>query len=380
VIVASGPRRRVDSTIRLLPRDAPRRWTDVLVVSTPSSKLNLPFRPKNRRALFLGILIFQAAVYVAGEFLVDAWIRTEFDLAQAAADRLFVFRISIAFCMFILTGLILVFASKRYRDELEQSNAKLNKEVTKQVRAGLAKRNALIFGLAKLADYRDTDTGAHLERIGFYTRILADSLSSKHPQINAKWIDRIVLASSLHDIGKVGISDSILLKPGRLTPEERAEMEQHALIGADTLLAIRAKLGPDEFIDMGIEIAMSHHEKWDGSGYPFGIKGEAISLAARIVALADFYDAVTSERVYKSAMSHEEASDLIRELHGSHFDPDVADAFFANQNEFNAIRHRHQEAAEEPTLKLNTLEHSARMFIAEQAQDSDQAGPTGLAA
>lgn len=353
-------------------------------MSTPSSKLNLPFRPKNRRALFLGILIFQAAVYVAGEFLVDAWIRTEFDLAQAAADRLFVFRISIAFCMFILTGLILVLASKRYRDTLEQSNEKLNKEVTKQVHAGLAKRNALIFGLAKLADYRDTDTGAHLERIGFYTRILADSLSSKHPQIDAKWIDRIVLASSLHDIGKVGISDSILLKPGRLTPEERAEMEQHALIGADTLLAIRAKLGPDEFIDMGIEIAMSHHEKWDGSGYPFGIEGEAISLAARIVALADFYDAVTSERVYKSAMTHEEASELIRELNGSHFDPDVADAFFVNQNEFNAIRQHHQEAAHEPTLKLNTIEHSARMFIAEQARSTDsgpdQSGPSGIAA
>ncbi len=330
-------------------------------------KLEFPFRPQNRRALFLGILIFQAAVLVAGEFLVDAWIRTEFSLSQAAADRLFVFRISVAFCVFMLTGLILFLTSKRYRDTLEHSNEQLNKEVAKQVRAGLCKRNALIFGLAKLADYRDTDTGAHLERIGFYARIIADSLSPMYPQINAKWIDRIVLASSLHDIGKVGIPDSILLKPGRLTPDEREVMEKHALIGADTLLAIRAKLGADEFIDMGIEIALQHHEKWDGTGYPFGLKGEDISLAARIVALADFYDAVTSKRVYKDAMSHEEASDLIKSLHGTHFAPDVADAFFANEAEFNTIR-AHNQCNDQSSLKIMNLEHIARQFIDEQMQ------------
>lgn len=330
-------------------------------------KLELPFRPQNRRALFLGILIFQAAVLVAGEFLVDAWIRTEFSLSQAAADRLFVFRISVAFCVFMLTGMILFLASKRYRDTLEHSNDKLNKEVAKQVRAGLCKRNALIFGLAKLADYRDTDTGAHLERIGFYARIIADSLSPKYLEINAKWIDRIVLASSLHDIGKVGIPDSILLKPGRLTPEEREVMEKHALIGADTLLAIRAKLGADEFIDMGIEIALQHHEKWDGTGYPFGLANEKISLAARIVALADFYDAVTSKRVYKDAMSHEEASELIKSLHGTHFAPDVADAFFANEAEFNAIR-AHNQSDDQSSLKIMNLEHIARQFIDEQMQ------------
>ena len=330
-------------------------------------KLEFPFRPQNRRALFLGILIFQAAVLVAGEFLVDAWIRTEFSLSQAAADRLFVFRISVAFCVFMLTGLILFLTSKRYRDTLEHSNEQLNKEVAKQVRAGLCKRNALIFGLAKLADYRDTDTGAHLERIGFYARIIADSLSPMYPQINAKWIDRIVLASSLHDIGKVGIPDSILLKPGRLTPDEREVMEKHALIGADTLLAIRAKLGADEFIDMGIEIALQHHEKWDGTGYPFGLKGEDISLAARIVALADFYDAVTSKRVYKDAMSHEDASDLIKSLHGTHFAPDVADAFFSNEAEFNTIR-AHNQCNDQSSLKIMNLEHIARQFIDEQMQ------------
>lgn len=332
-----------------------------------TNKIEWQFRPQNRRALFLGILIFQAAVLVVGEFLVDAWIRAEFNLAQAAADRLFVFRISIAFGVFTLTGLILFLATKRYRDTLEQANEELNKEVSKQVRAGLSKRNALIFGLAKLADYRDTDTGAHLERIGLYARIIADALSTKYPEINAKWIDRIVLASSLHDIGKVGIPDSILLKPGRLTPEEREIMEKHALIGADTLLAIRSKLGPDEFIDMGIEIALQHHEKWDGTGYPFGLKGDDISLAARIVALADFYDAVTSKRVYKEAMSHEETADLIKSLHGTHFAPDVADAFVENQAEFNAIR-EHNQHNDESILMIMNLEHVARKFIDEQSQ------------
>jgi putative two-component system response regulator len=335
-------------------------------VKDTSKKLEWQFRPRDRRSLFLGVLIFQAAVLVAGELLVDTWIRREFSLSQLGADRLFVFRISIAFCVFTLTGLILFLASKRYRDALEDANEELNKEVTRQVRAGLSKRNALIFGLAKLADYRDTDTGAHLERIGLYVRVIADALRPKYPEIDMKWIDRIVLASSLHDIGKVGIPDSILLKPGQLTPDERAIMEKHALIGADTLLAIRSKLGSDEFIDMGVEIALQHHERWDGNGYPFGLVGQDISLAARIVALADFYDAVTSKRVYKEAMGHEETSDLICSLRGTHFDPDIIDAFMECQFEFNSIRSHNQEQ-DESVLKILHLENVARQFIDEQA-------------
>jgi response regulator RpfG family c-di-GMP phosphodiesterase len=335
-------------------------------VSTSKKKLEWQFRPRDRKSFVVGILVFQAAVLVGAEMLVDTWLRHEFIFAPIVADRLFVFRISIAFCVFMLTGLILFLASKRYRDTLEQANAELAREVSKQVSSGLAKRNALIFGLAKLADYRDTDTGAHLERIGLYARVLADSMRPNHEEIDAKWIDRIVLASSLHDIGKVGIPDSILLKPGRLTPEERSIMEKHALIGADTLLAIRAKLGPDEFIDMGVEIALQHHEKWDGTGYPFGLRGTDISLAARIVSLADFYDAVTSKRVYKDAMTHEEASNLIRSQRGKHFDPEVADAFMANEREFNTIRAHNQEQ-DVNTLRIMDLEEVARRFIDEQA-------------
>ncbi len=330
------------------------------------NKLEWQFRPRDRKSFVLGILIFQAAVLVAAEFIVDAWMRRAFVLPAVSADRLFVFRISIAFCVFMMTGLVLYLASRRYNDTLEQANAELSCEVSRQVHAGLAKRNALIFGLAKLADYRDTDTGAHLERIGLYARILANAVAQLHDEIDAKWIDRIVLASSLHDIGKVGIPDSILLKPGRLSDEERSVMEKHTLIGADTLLAIRSKIGGDEFIDMGVEIALQHHEKWDGSGYPFGLAGEEISLAARIVALADFYDAVTSKRVYKDAMSHEQTSGMIRELRGTHFDPEIVDAFIANEAEFNAIR-MHNQQDSDTSIKIYELEAVARQFIQTQA-------------
>jgi response regulator RpfG family c-di-GMP phosphodiesterase len=336
-------------------------------VSTNKTKLEWQFRPRDRKSFVLGVLIFQAAVLVAAEFLVDTWLRHEFELAPIVADRLFVFRISIAFSVFLMTGLILYLASRRYKDTLEQANDELAREVNRQVTSGLAKRNALIFGLAKLADYRDTDTGAHLERIGLYARVIADTMRPKHNEIDGKWIDRLVLASSLHDIGKVGIPDSILLKPGRLTPEERTTMEKHTLIGADTLLAIRSKLGPDEFIDMGVEIALQHHEKWDGSGYPFRLKDDQISLAARIVALADFYDAVTSKRVYKDAMPHDQVREMIVKERGAHFDPEVVDAFMSNERAFNSIR-EHNQQDDVNTLKILDLEDVARQFISEQTE------------
>lgn len=238
-----------------------------------------------------------------------------------------------------LTGILVV---RRYHDELEGRNEGLEAEIAQRVSQSLEARNALIFGLAKLADYRDTDTGTHLERIGAYAEILSEELRGTIPVIDDHWIARIKLASSLHDIGKVGIPDAVLLKPGPLTHDERRLMQQHTLIGADTLIAIRRQLGADSFVDMAIEIALQHHERWDGKGYPFGLAGSQIALSARIIALADFYDAVTSERVYKRAMSHEETLRLVRDLRGSHFDPDIADAFLAAHARFEHVRGRAQ--------------------------------------
>jgi putative two-component system response regulator len=316
--------------------------------------------------LFVGVLLAQVAVLLGGELLADYWLRSEMSLAPAWADRLMVFRLSVSLGVFLMTAAVLFIASRRYHDTVERANTELQAEVARQVRDGLAKRNALIFGLAKLADYRDTDTGAHLERIGHYARLLAGKLRAIHPCIDDAWTERLALASSLHDIGKVGIPDRILLKPGPFMPAERAEMEKHTLIGADTLIAIRQKLGADAFINMGVEIALQHHEKWDGTGYPFGLAGRDISLAARIVAMADFYDAVTSERVYKRAMTHHEAHDLILSLRATHFDPSVVDAYLRCTEAFDEIRGR--ACADLTLAKPINLEQMARNFMEEQGE------------
>jgi len=216
---------------------------------------------------------------------------------------------------------------RRYDTQISRANIRLEREVQERTQSGLAIRNGLIFGLAKLADYRDTDTGRHLERISRYCEILAQHLQKTFTEITPDWIELLKLASSMHDIGKVGIPDSVLLKPGGLTDSERSLMQRHTLIGSDTLLAIRKRVGNDELLNMGIQVALEHHERFDGFGYPYGLAGEEIALPARLVALADMYDALTSKRVYKDAMSHEKAHQIICSLRGTHFDPRIVDAF-----------------------------------------------------
>ena len=246
-----------------------------------------------------------------------------------------------------------------YGKALECRHRELTKKYDGQVTRMTATRDALIFGLAKLADYRDSDTGKHLERIASYSELLARAYDRPdgrdEPEINEDYIRCLKLASSLHDIGKVGIPDSILLKPGRFNEQERALMEQHPLIGADTLIAIREKLGDDELINMGLAIALEHHERWDGSGYPFGLVGEQADLSARIVALADFYDALTSERVYKKAATHEKTRELILGASGTHFDPALVEAFERVHETFAATRDRLQPAVHPE------LSHTERM-------------------
>ena len=189
----------------------------------------------------------------------------------------------------------------------------------------LRARNTLIFGLAKLAESRDSDTGEHLERIAAYCRVLAEQLRTAH-NLSDEWIINLQLASSLHDIGKVGIPDSVLLKPGPLTPAERAVMERHTGIGADALDSILARDQGDDLLRMARNIAAAHHERWDGQGYPSRLSGESIPLEARIVSVADVYDALTSKRVYKPALSHDEALAIIEDGRNAQFDPQVVDA------------------------------------------------------
>jgi len=215
-------------------------------------------------------------------------------------------------------------------------------------------RAATILGLAKLAEYRDEGTGTHLERIREYARIIALEMS-QHPKyqdyISQEYIEDIFRSSILHDIGKVGVPDAILLKPARLTPEEFEEIKRHTVLGGDALNDIDSKIEGVSFLTLGKEIAYYHHEKWDGSGYPKGLSDESIPLSARFVALADVYDALTSKRFYKEAYTHEKSRDIIIELRGTHFDPDVVDAFLAKESEFKRIceeLHEHETELPEP--------------------------------
>ena len=222
--------------------------------------------------------------------------------------------------------------------ELTELNENLEKKVEERSQELLRSRDSIIFAMAKLTEARDDDTGKHLERICKYTEVLARELAKSDPSITERWIRVVVKTAALHDIGKVGIPDGILLKKGRLSAHEREIMETHPAIGGDTLLELREEMGGGgPFLSRAIEITLGHHEKWDGSGYPFGIKGEGIALSARLVAVADVYDALVSERVYKPGMTHEDARNIIQEGAGQHFDPRVVEAFLAQQDAFRQI-------------------------------------------
>jgi putative two-component system response regulator len=197
--------------------------------------------------------------------------------------------------------------------------------------------------MAKLAESRDPETGAHLERVRGYCRVLTQQLASLDKftdQINSEYIRLIYQTSPLHDIGKVGIPDSVLLKPGRLSDREFEIMKEHTTIGAQTLNAALQQFPGIDFLEMARDIALTHHERWDGSGYPRKLAGEQIPLCGRIMALADVYDALTSKRVYKAAYGHEIARAIIVDEIGRQFDPDVVQAFSGSEADFIALRNK----------------------------------------
>ncbi len=201
-------------------------------------------------------------------------------------------------------------------------------------------QDAAIIGFAKLAECRNPETGLHLERMREYCRVLAcqmGELPQYRSEIDEIYIDTLYKSSPLHDVGKVGIPDSILMKPGKLTREEYEIMKTHTIIGGDALKAAESKLPGRSFLTLGKEIAYNHHEKFDGTGYPFGLIGEAIPLCARIVALADAYDALTSKRVYKEVVDPEESKRRLLNDRGKHFDPQVVDAFLSREADFLKI-------------------------------------------
>jgi len=230
---------------------------------------------------------------------------------------------------------------RQLQAEMESHTLELEHRIAEQVEAVTASQLATIFALAKLAEARDDDTGQHIERVQTFSRVLAERMREMGMHVDEltnAFIDNVHQTASLHDIGKVGTPDAILLKPGKLTSEEFVEMKKHCALGADTLASVLERHPDNQFLRVGVEVARSHHEKWDGSGYPDKLQGPTIPLAARIVALADFYDALTSKRCYRPAFSHEETCRMIKEVAGTQFDPDVVAAFSANQEEFRRIR------------------------------------------
>ncbi|KAF0163599.1 MAG: putative two-component system response regulator [Rhodocyclaceae bacterium] len=237
--------------------------------------------------------------------------------------------------------------AKQARDWLKDQNATLEAEVVRRMTENDLTQRVSIRALAHLAETRDPETGGHILRTQGYVQQLAIGLR-QHPRFAAtmseRYIDLLARSAPLHDIGKVGIPDHILLKPGKLTADEWVIMQTHARQGSDAIEQAERDIEmPLEFLSVAKEIARWHHEKWDGSGYPDALAGDAIPVAARLMALADVFDAVISVRVYKPAMSYAEAHEIIVAGRGKHFDPDVADVFLAGFDDFVAIAERYRD-------------------------------------
>jgi putative two-component system response regulator len=230
---------------------------------------------------------------------------------------------------------------RQARHWLQDQNQALEAEVARRMRENELIQAVSIRALAHLAETRDNETGNHIQRTQSYIRLLA-TLMARHPRFAAtldnNYIETLARSAPLHDIGKVGIPDYILLKPGKLTPEEWEIMKTHTLLGFDAItLAERDIRTSVEFLSQAKEIVRSHHERWDGTGYPDGLAGDAIPISARLMAMADVFDALISRRVYKEAFPFSSVRNIIAEERGRLFDPDIADAFLTNCGEFEAI-------------------------------------------
>lgn len=232
--------------------------------------------------------------------------------------------------------------------ELEKLKKTLEIKVEHRTNEVKKIQHVTIFALARLAESRDTETGEHLKRIRTYSYLIAKRLA-KHKRfksyIDKHYIQNVYYSSPLHDIGKVGISDSVLLKEGILLPKEFETMKMHTIIGGRTLEDAERQLKRKlkSFLSMGKKIAYCHHERWDGTGYPYGLKKNEIPLSARIVSLADVYDALTSKRIYKEAYNHDVSREIIIEGKGKQFDPVIVDAFLSLEHKFKKIANPNKE-------------------------------------
>ncbi|HEY6528803.1 MAG TPA: two-component system response regulator [Cellvibrionaceae bacterium] len=251
-------------------------------------------------------------------------------------------------------------AVKRVQDFLKDKNAFLASEVNKRTAEIMAIQDVTINAMASLAETRDNETGNHIRRTQRYVKALAEKLRFNprfaHFLNDDKTIELLYKSAPLHDIGKVGIPDRILLKPGRFEPEEFEIMKTHTTLGRDAILQAEKDLGVEmPFLKYAKEIAYSHQEKWDGSGYPEGLSGDDIPISARLMAVADVYDALISRRVYKAPMPHEKAVEIIKEGKGNHFDPDMVEAFLDLESEFKRIAAAYADSDADLSKKVEYL-------------------------
>ena len=225
----------------------------------------------------------------------------------------------------------------------------------------------IVFAIATLADQRDSDTESHLVRVQHYTRLLTQQLVTNPefaPILTPAGIEQLVDSIPLYDLGTMGVPDRVLLKPGRLTADELAIMRTHPKVGFDALVRAEKTLGQSaSWLTVAKELVLSHQEKWDGTGYPQGLLGKQIPVSARIVALADVYDALISNKVYKDGVSHDTAVGIIFSERGAHFDPDVVDAFMAVHEQFATIAQHHADTDADMQRKIEYMANA----IAEQA-------------
>jgi putative two-component system response regulator len=268
----------------------------------------------------------------------------------------------------------------RDQEKVSRQHSKAESVSLQQYNELLRTRDAVIFGLARLTESRDLETGNHLERISVYSTRLATA-ARRDPrfssQITASFVRLIGISSVLHDIGKVGIRDSILLKPGTLERHERPLMQLHAEIGGRCIREIETRLGKSNFLAMAREIAFNHHERWDGMGYPKGLAGNEIPLAARIVSIADVYDALSTKRVYRDALPHQRCVEMIRSEAGRQFDPALVEIFLKLELEFGEIAQSCRDAsqlvkssppvAETPIIAIETEASIEETFAAIRA-------------
>lgn len=274
----------------------------------------------------------QVVCLAVGLVMLPSWLLSSSTSASALGASLLL-TVGLQ-CVLLTAGLWRLRCATRQRQAAAEAAAQ-------QVKDDLFRtQQAVMFGLAHLSESRDAMTGQHLQRMKLFTRELAAALSETvkfQSLITPEYLRLIEVSAMLHDIGKVGVADRILQKPGSLTNAERREMERHPLISSDCLTQVEKRLGSSNFLQMAHEIALYHHERWDGKGYPYGLHGAAIPLSARIVAIADVYDALSSPRVYKPAFPHEQCVEMIGNGAGTQFDPDLVEVFLCIEGRIEAI-------------------------------------------